>query len=331
MKTTSALIVDDSLLFREKLQQELERDINIRVVAKAADAYEAGRKITELAPDVVIVDVVMDGMDGIAFVRQLLPQYDVPVILISAHESVAPRARSIPGVQFLPKPADGNASAAELFYDQLRMWVRAAANQEPYDAGRAARLSSRLIAIGASTGGAEALESLLTALPSSMPPIVIAQHMPAAFTRSFAQRLNGRCRLSVKEAEDGDVVVAGQVYVAPGGKHMTIWRRNTRFSVSCEDNVSGSPICPCIDLLFQSVASAVKSAAIGVLLTGMGRDGAEGLKQIRDAGGKTIGQDEASSVIYGMPKAAFDLGAVSMQLDLRGIPGKLVELSQARQ
>lgn len=327
MKTMKTLIVDDSLLFREILHQELSRDVNIRVVGKAADAFEAGKRIVELTPDVLVVDVIMDRLNGVDFIKQLLPQYFLPVIMVSSDHSKRADAESIESVVFIEKPAESVLRQNHLFFDKVMAHIRAIANGEAYDAERVRRCGERLIAIGASTGGAEAIENVLTALPSSMPPILISQHMPAKFTKSFADRLNARCKLSVKEAEDGDAVIPGQVYIAPGGYHMGVRRRSNRYVVFCEENVSGSPVCPSVDVLFSSVAMAAGKAAAGVLLTGMGRDGADGLKKMHDAGSYTIGQDEHSSVIYGMPKAAYELGAVDVQMSLSRIPKKLTELS----
>lgn len=329
MKAMKAMIVDDSLMFREILHQELERDVNIKVVAKAADAFDAGKRIVEHKPDVLIVDVIMDKLNGIDFVKQLLPQYYLPVIIVSSDHAKRAEAESIPKVAFVEKPKEADLRRTQLFFSRILTRIRAIANQEEYSERHVEKISDRIMAIGASTGGAEAIETVLKDLPSAMPPIVISQHMPPKFTKSFAERLNSHCRLSVKEAEDGDLLIPGQVYIAPGGYHMSVRSRNDRYVVSCEENVSGSPICPSVDVLFHSVATAAGRMATGVLLTGMGRDGADGLAHMRRMGANTIGQDEASSVVYGMPKAAYDLGAVETQLSLQRIAKQMTDLAWA--
>lgn len=327
MKLTKVIVVDDSLLVREILQQELERDVSIKVVAKVADAFEARKKIIECNPDVLIVDVIMDKMSGIEFVQKLLPQHFVPVIMISADPSKRAPSEKIDSVVFFDKPQEGRLRHAEDFFAQLITQIKLIANNEE-GVCDCERIASKLIAIGASTGGAEAIEQILTALPPIMPPILISQHMPPKFTHTFAARLNTLCRLSVKEAQPGDVLIPGQVYVAPGGYHMSVKKREKKYIINCDENIDGSAICPNIDTLLTSVASAANKDAVGVLLTGMGKDGAAGLKKMRDAGSITIGQDRDSSVIYGMPKIAHELGAVQQQLPLSRIAKRLIELSR---
>lgn len=330
MKQTKVFIVDDSLLFREMLHRELERDPNVKVVAKASDPLEASRRIVESAPDVLIADVWMDKMNGIDFVRQLLPQYFLPAIIVSSDPANRPLAESIESVLFVDKPSDADSVQASLFFHTLLAKIRTVAGQEVFDLRKVQRVENKLIAIGASTGGAEALEILLTKLPSTMPPILVSQHMPPKFTKSFAERLNNSCSISVIEAKDGDLIMPGVAYIAPGGYHMSIRQRKNKYYIHCEENASQSPICPNIDMLFDSVAKYGPAESMGVLLTGMGRDGAKGLKAIRDAGRSTIGQDEESSVVYGMPKAAFDIGAVETQLPLQQIPQRLIKWAWER-
>lgn len=328
MKHIKVLIVDDSLLFREICAQELSRDANISVVAKAVDAFDASRKIEEYAPDILIVDVIMERMDGLEFIKQVLPQYFVPVIVVSSDPLNRVRAESIASVQFVEKPPEGRLRQTSSFFNELLARIRAITNGEVFDPRQFERISGKLIAVGASTGGAEAIESVLTELPAMMPPIVISQHMPPKFTKSFADRLNAVCRISVKEAEDGESVIPGQAYIAPGGYHMSVRARGGRYVIVCDENISGTPICPNIDMLFYSIAAGRIDRAAGVLLTGMGRDGADGLKKMRNAGCLTIGQDERTSVVYGMPKAAYESGAVEVQLPLNRIAGKLVEFAR---
>jgi len=323
MKPVKVLILDDSLLFREMLHQELERDINIKVVAKTGDVFEASRQITELMPDVLIVDVDIEVMNGIDFVKKLLPQYYLPVIIISSDGGNRAEAESCGAIAFYEKPL--NMQRDSIFFRNVTAKIKSIVNPEcqSFDMNK---INSKVIAVGASTGGAEAIEILLRELPPVMPPLIISQHMPAGFTRTFAERLNNNCRLSVKEAKDGDILIPGQAYISPGGFHMSIRGRDGRYQISCDANTAGNPICPSVDVLFTSVADLVGAAGIGVILTGMGRDGTAGMRKMHDAGCYTIGQNEASAVIYGMPKSAYDAGAVSKQLPLDKIAKKLVEI-----
>ena len=323
MKPIQVLILDDSLLFREMLHQELERDINIKVAAKTGDVFEASRQITELTPDVLIVDVYLDNMNGIEFVKQLLPQYYIPVIIVSGDGSKRSEAEDCGAVAFFEKSP--NMQRDNIFFRNVTAKIKSIANPDSqvFDMNK---MNSKVIAVGASTGGAEAIETVLKDLPPVMPPLIISQHMPAGFTRTFAERLNNTCRLSVKEAKDGDVLIPGQAYISPGGFHMSIRGRDGRYQICCMQNTQGNPICPSVDTLFASVADAAGISGIGVILTGMGRDGTVGMKKMRDAGCFTIGQNEASAVIYGMPKSAYEAGAVSVQLPLGKIAKKLVEI-----
>lgn len=321
MKPVNVIIVDDSLLLREVVSKELEKDINMHVVSKAADPFEARDQILQHKPDLLIVDVFMDKMNGIDFIKQLLPQYFLPVIMMSSVPEMRVEAEKINTVSFFDKPKENDAKANERFFNLIRAKVRAIVNEEKFHAEQIEKASDMLVAIGASTGGAEAIETVLKGLPSGMPPIVIAQHMPPKFTTSFTERLNNLCSLSVKEAENNDTPIPGHVYVAPGGYHMTLRSVAGKLSLSCSENVTNSPICPSVDMLFESVAKVCPGKnTLGILLTGMGKDGALGLQQMRNAGCRTIGQDEQSAVVYGMPKAAFEMGAVEKQLPLKKIP-----------
>jgi two-component system chemotaxis response regulator CheB len=328
MKPAKVMIVDDSLLLREALHKELSKDANIHVVAKAADPYEASKQIVELLPDVLIVDVFMDKMNGIDFVKQLLPQYFLPVLMISSKAYMRAEAEKIPTVTFFDKPREGGAKTSEHFYNLLRAGIRAAINRETLDQQKLATVARKLIAIGASTGGAEAIEKILKELPSLMPPILIAQHMPPRFTTTFTDRLNKLSKLSVKEAEDHDPLIPGQVYVAPGGYHMSLKQIGGQLGISCAPNQTENPVCPSVDILFDSVARYADGPnTLGVLLTGMGRDGANGLKAMFDTGCMTLGQDEQSCVVYGMPKAAQDLGAVRQELPAQQMPKAILDFA----
>lgn len=325
MKHTRILILDDSIMAREALQLELERDVNIKVVAKAASAYEARDKIVEHEPDILIADVNLGGMSGIEFVRKLLPQYYLPVIVISSNRNLADIAKSAMAVDFIPKPSGGGPEEMSLFAMTLIARIKAIV----YGASKLPDiplLSDSMIAIGASTGGVEAIKTIITSLPCVMPAIVIAQHMPGKFTRSFADQLNATSQLSVKEAEDGDMLIPGQVYVAPGGMHTCVASNKFRRQLNITPNANHSSLCPSVDMLFTSVSKLNFTRSIGVILTGMGKDGAAGLKLMHANGSHTIGQDEDSSVVYGMPKIAYEDGSVDYRLPLNEIAAKIQAL-----
>jgi len=327
MKKATVLILDDSLFAREVLHQGLEQDSNIKVVAKTSNVYEARDKIIQYKPDILIADVHLPEMNGIDFVKKLLPQYFLPVILISCDPSVREPAEKSGAIAFLEKSSNDLTAHKSLFIKNLIVLIRNIINMEEPFKRDIIDISSKIIAIGASTGGAEAIETVLKELPSSLPPIVISQHMPAKFTYTFANRLNNLCRLSVKEASDGDVLLPGQVYISPGGYNTVVKKKNDEYIINCLKNKMHINTCPNIDIMFDSVAAlAPDTVSIGILLTGMGKDGAEGLKNMRDSGCKTIIQDEETSVVYGMPKAAFDIGASDTQLPLGVIAKKITSL-----
>lgn len=325
MKSTTILVLDDSILAREAFQQELELDSNIKVVAKASSAYDARDKIIEYEPDIMIADVNLGGMSGTDFLRKLLPQHYLPVILVSSDHSLGEVSKLVRAVDFIPKPIHGGPEEMSLFCRRLIARIKTIVAKDSFK-GNVDRLSESLVAIGASTGGAQAIEYIIKELPSVMPPIVVAQHMPPVFTHTFAYRLNTLSRLSVKEAVDGDILIPGQVYVAPGGMHTVVKKRNFRYTLSCVPNTSNSSLCPSVDMLFDSVADLDHTRSVGVILTGMGKDGSVGLKRMHNGGSKIIGQDELSSVVYGMPKAAYDEGSVDYQLPLEKISSKILEL-----
>ncbi|WP_234978342.1 protein-glutamate methylesterase/protein-glutamine glutaminase [Bacillus tuaregi] len=323
------IIVDDSIVFREVLAMGVSIDPAIEVVAKAVDPFDARDQLLQYHPDVMICDVQMPRMNGIEFINRLLPQYPIPVIVVTQISSAVFDALNAGAVDFVTKPNVQSPVSVEDFINDLIFKIKIAAQSKvsiPEPSPDKARIAvgkldtNRLIAMGASTGGTEALFSIIKALPSSMPGILIVQHIPSVFSRMFAERLNNQTALNVKEAEDGDVMKQGQVLVAPGGKHMRIkrWRDTYKVEILAEDKVNGH--CPSIDVLFESVAKEAGRQAIGIILTGMGYDGAKGLLAIRRKGGRTIGQDEETSVVYGMPKASFNIGAVEKQAPLHQIP-----------
>lgn len=323
------LIVDDSLVFREVIAKGISSDPNIEVVAKAVDPFDAREKILEFRPDVMTCDVEMPKMNGIEFIRRLLPQYPLPIIVVSMISDAVFDAMNAGAVDFVNKPDTQTMPRHEEFINELigKIKIAAASNVKIQVANGKSSISTNLevdskkiIAIGASTGGTEALFHLLMCLPRKMPGIVIVQHIPPVFSKMFADRLNAQTQFIAKEAETGDYVEQGKVLIAPGGKQMRIKRIGNKYKVEVFDGEKVNGHCPSIDILFESVAKEANSKAIGVILTGMGYDGAKGLLSIRRKGGRTIGQDEQSSVVYGMPKVAYNIGAVERQAPLQKIP-----------
>lgn len=329
------LVVDDSIVFREAIIRGIETDINIKVVAKAAEPFEARDKILEWEPDVMTCDIEMPRMNGIEFVRRLLPQYSIPVIIVSSLSEAVFDAMDAGAVDFVAKPVDKSSGNMQVFIRELiaKIKVAAVSKVTPHNAVTAARTAydnhfpeNRIIAMGASTGGTEALCSILMQLPADIPGIVIVQHIPPVFSRIFSERLNNQTSLTVKEAEDGDYVEKGKVLIAPGDRHMCVNKIGDRYKVEVFDGEKISGHCPSVDMLFDSVSKKAGNEAIGIILTGMGYDGARGLLAMKRKGARTIGQDEKSCVVYGMPKAAYDIGAVELQVPLSGIPRTLINM-----
>lgn len=344
-RRTRVLIVDDSATVREVFSRELARDPDIEVVGASPDPYAARDKIVNLKPDVVTLDIEMPRMDGLTFLRKLMRHHPLPVIIVSSLTpqggSLALEAIDLGAVDVMCKP--GAAYSVGDMALQLREKVKAAAlvrvtrrDGETVAASPPARLSLQrtthaVVAIGASTGGTQALQGILTALPANSPGIVIVQHMPEHFTRSFADRLNGLCAMEVKEAEDGDTVAPGRVLIAPGNFHMLLQRSGAVYKVAVKQGPLVSRHRPSVDVLFKSVARYAGSNAVGVICTGMGADGAAGLKEMRDAGAETVAQDEASCVVFGMPKEAIQRGAAGLVAPLRNLPGLILELAARKQ
>lgn len=327
------LIVDDSLLFRETLAKAMEADPAIRVVGTAPDAYQARDMILKYEPDVMTLDVELPRMSGIEFLRKLMPQYPIPVVMVSAISESVFDALTAGAVDFVTKPNARTGQALDSMISELIVKIKIAstANVGHWKENRGPQISRKdkfdrnmIIAIGASTGGTEALAGLIKSFPREMPGIVIVQHIPPVFSRMFADRLNNNCSLEVKEAAHLDAVYPGRVLIAPGDRHMRLQRKNGQYvvEVSTGEKVSGH--CPSVDVLFESVAVEAGRKAIGVILTGMGSDGAQGLLKMKNAGAFTIGQDQKSSVVYGMPKVAMELGAVREQLPLSKIPERIM-------
>lgn len=331
-KKTNVLIIDDSALVRQILTKLLESDNDIKVVGTAADPLIGTEKIKKLQPDVITLDVEMPRMDGLEFLERLMRLHPIPVVMVSSLTQTGAeatiRALELGAVEFVGKPkfdlAEGLAGLRQELCDKIKAAARARVTRRALPPpSKGAPLASKgfttteaVIAIGASTGGVEALAYVLKSVPPDCPAILVTQHMPEGFTKSFAARLNSLCAATVTEAEDGARVLPGHVYIAPGSQHLSLKRSGANYvcSVKGTDRVSGH--CPSVDVLFRSVAAAAGKNAVGAILTGMGRDGAEGLLQMRAAGAPTFGQDEASCVVYGMPRAAFEIGAVQTQVGL---------------
>ena len=334
MRQIRVLVVEDSLVFRELLIQRLNEDPAIQVVAAAKDPFEARDAIIQYQPDVMTLDIELPHMNGIEFLRKLMPQYPLPVVVISSLSDKVFDALNAGAVDFVAKPSGATRAQLEAIMKNeipAKIKVASIAKLGSWKRTQAQAVGQVLsnenhnlvVAIGASTGGTEAIAAVLEEFGTDIPGVVIVQHMPAGFTEMYANRLNGRCRVQVKEAKSGDPVVPGQVLIAPGGDaHMQLVNRNGGYQVVIRKGEKVNRHCPSVDVLFHSVAEAAGSRAIGIILTGMGGDGAKGLLAMRKAGARTIGQDESTCVVYGMPKVAHEIGAVEYQEKLSDIARK---------
>lgn len=335
------MVVDDSAIVRKILSETIAMETDMEVVATAPDPYVARDKILQLKPDVITLDIEMPRMDGLTFLKKLMKFHPLPVIIISsltkASCEISLEALASGAVEVMEKPG-GPYSIGEL-REGLAQKLRAAAGAKvsppaprpalikPAPLPLAGMQNDMVIAIGASTGGTEAIHDVLTQLPANIPGIVITQHIPKQFSTSFAKRLDSACPFEVKEAEDGDEVRPGRALVAPGDFHMVLRSKAGGYFVQVQD---GPKICyqrPAVDVMFASVANVAKSHAVGVLLTGMGADGAQGMLSMRNAGARTIAQDEQTCVVYGMPREAARLNAAEQILPLPNIPGSIVKLA----
>ena len=331
MRQIRVLVVEDSLVFRELLVQALNVDPAITVVAVAKDAFEARDAIVEHRPDVMTLDIEMPGMSGIEFLRKLMPQYPLPVVMISSLSDKVFDALSAGAVDFVAKPVGASRAQMEAFArNELPVKIKIASVAKVSDwkktpaqlAGQAVSTEqkNKIIAIGASTGGTEAIAAVLNDFGTDLPGVVVVQHMPPGFTEMYANRLNNQCRVRVKEARSGDMVLPGQVLIAPGGNaHMQVVKASGGYQVVNRTGAKVNGHCPSVDVMFHSVAEVAGKNALGIILTGMGGDGAKGLLAMRKAGARTIGQDASTCVVYGMPKVAYDLGAVEYQEKLSDI------------
>jgi two-component system chemotaxis response regulator CheB len=354
------LIVDDSASVRQTLTEILDSDPQIEVMGSASDPFIAARRIQEEVPDVITLDVEMPRMDGITFLRRLMAQRPVPVVMCSSlteqGSETLMQALEAGAVDIILKPRVGAAqflldakvricdvvraaARARLKGAPARALPRAAHSRAPQEkltadamlpppiAGQAmARTTESVVCIGASTGGTESLKVVLEALPASSPGIVVVQHMPEKFTAAFARRLDSLCQVEVKEAADGDTVLRGRVLIAPGDRHTMLQRSGARYYVSVKEGPLVSRHRPSVDVLFRSAARFAGANAIGIIMTGMGDDGAHGLAEMRGAGAFTIAQDEATSVVFGMPKEAIELGAVERVLPLELLAAEILRV-----
>lgn len=331
MRQIRVLVVEDSLVFRELMVQNLNKDPAIQVVAAVRDPFEARDALIEYKPDVMTLDLELPRMNGIDFLRMLMPQYPLPVVVVSGASDKVFDALNAGAVEFVEKPKATERSQLEAFVrNELPIKIKIASIAHIGNIKKASRAVTKpsipidnkemIVAIGASTGGTEAIAAVIKEFGNDIPGVVIVQHMPAGFTEMYARRLDDECRVHVKEAKTGDPVLPGQVLLAPGGDaHMQLVRMNGGYQVICKKGPKVNGHCPSVDVLFHSVAEVAGKRALGIILTGMGGDGAKGLLAMRQAGARTIGQDESTCIVYGMPKVAYELGAVEYQEKLPDI------------
>lgn len=338
------LIIDDSAMIRKVFEQELSKDPDIEVVGTAPDPFVGRDKIVYLKPDVITLDIEMPRMDGLTFLEKLMKHYPLPVVVVSSLAKkggdVALKAMELGAVEVLCKP--GTAYSVGDMSEQLIEKVKAAAqvtvskrsgvvSSSSAIAGGApmasigVKTTNKIIAIGASTGGTEALKEVITRLPANSPPVVVVQHMPQNFTKAFAERLNQLSQVQVKEAEDGEYLATGKVLIAPGNQHMEIRRSGINYYVTLFDGPMVFHQRPAVEHLFNSVAQYAGQNAVGAILTGMGKDGAQGLLAMRNAGAATVAQDERTCIVFGMPKEAIDLGAAQVIKPLPQIAQTLLD------
>ncbi|MBP7460667.1 MAG: chemotaxis response regulator protein-glutamate methylesterase [Candidatus Delongbacteria bacterium] len=352
-KSIRVLIVDDSAVVRQTLESLLSSDHDIQVIGTAADPILAAHKLEEEVPDVITLDIEMPRMDGLTFLQHLMSQHPIPVVICSSltekSSETGLKALEYGAVDIITKPKVNTKQFLEESRVLICDTVKAAAQvnvqrlilapklkvQPKYSAdvimdkpkGRAMfGTTEKVVLVGASTGGTEALRELLSMLPADIPGIVIVQHMPENFTRAFAQRLNQLCRIGVKEAENNDTVLRGHALIAPGNHHLLLKRSGTRYYVEVRDGPLVSRHRPSVDVLFRSGARYAGKNALGIIMTGMGDDGAKGLLELKDSGASTIAQDEKSCVVFGMPKEAILLGAANKILPLDQLAGEIAGL-----
>lgn len=340
------LVIDDSALIRNILKEIINEQSDMMVVGSAPDPLVAREMIRSLNPDVLTLDIEMPNMNGLSFLKRLMRVRPMPVVMLSSHtqegSDIAFRALAMGAVDFVGKPVAGETTDddyTQLIVEKIRGAYAARDKIEPLDInratgdadevlpmlGNASVAQSKVIVIGASTGGAEALKDILTAMPEDCPPILIAQHMPGTFTKLFAKRLDGLCKITVKEAEDEEPALPGHAYVAPGGFHLRVERHGGRgYGIKLTQDAPVNLHRPSVDVLFNSAAESAGADGVGAILTGMGKDGAVGLLAMRNKGAFTVAQDEASSIVFGMPKEAIDIGAAEAIAPLNQIARRIM-------
>lgn len=330
MRKIKLLVVDDSILFREVLSRYIRQDAEIDVIGTAGDPYSARDMILKYEPDVMTLDIEMPRMNGVAFLKKLLPQYYIPVIVVSSSAEQKQASVDSGAVEFIQKPLARTTAEMQNFAAEICRAVKSAytsgktdhheepavTHREVFTPAKRFRKSDVVLALGASTGGTEALEQVIRNLPADSPATLVVQHMPAGFTKMYSDRLNKNCPMEVKEAEDGDRLRRGLVIIGAGEHQLRLCRDARGYYVTSRPGEKVSGHCPSVDVLFSSVAETARSNAIGVILTGMGHDGADGLLKMHKAGAFTIGQDKETCVVYGMPMEAYNLGAVQVQAPL---------------
>ena len=353
MGKTRVLIIDDSALVRKMLTEIIDADPELEVVGAVPDPYVARRKIKELRPQVLTLDVEMPRMDGLTFLKNLMRLHPLPVVMVSSltqkGAEVTLQALELGAIDFVAKPQAGIARQLGTYAQEITEKIKAAAGVprqalEGAGAGGAApsragptaepasrpfRTTDRVVAVGASTGGTEAIKAVLQAMPWDGPGMVVTQHIPESFSAPFATRMDRSSAMTVREAQDGDVVLPGHAFIAPGDRHLLLARDGARYVCRLSDGPPVNRHRPAVDVLFDSVAQNAGVNAVGVLLTGMGSDGAAGMERLRATGAPTIAQDQATSIVWGMPGEAVRRGAADFVLGLRHIAAKVIELSEA--
>jgi two-component system chemotaxis response regulator CheB len=352
-KPIRVLIVDDSAVVRQAMADLISSDPDLEVMATAGDPFVAAQRIKAELPDVITLDVEMPRMDGLTFLRRLMSQHPIPVVmcssLVGANTDTLSAALAAGAVDIICKPQVGvrgfledsriticdavkaaaQAKLSALKPGKVEAKLTADAMLPPPNGAAMLKTTESIIAVGASTGGTEALKLFLSQMPLDCPPIVVVQHMPEAFTAAFARRLDGECAITVKEARDGDRLLRGHALIAPGARHTLLRRSGASYTVEVKDGPLVSRHKPSVDVLFRSVARYAGRNAIGVIMTGMGDDGARGLKEMRDAGARTLGQDQETSVVYGMPKEAKRMGGVEEEAPLQRLAPAALRLAHA--
>lgn len=354
MNKISVMIIDDSAVMRKFLTDTIESDRRFEVVGTAMDPYIAANKIPKLKPDVITLDIEMPRMDGLTFLSKLMIANPLPVIMVSTltekGATATMKALELGALDFVTKPNIDNEASKEAFKNDLleklagatssKITARAPVNLEVAEKFSADVIlkkadpvknkthSDRIIAIGASTGGTEVIDAILTGLPDNLPGIVITQHMPEKFTEAFANRVNSKSKLLVKEAEDGERLYSGMALIAPGGLHMLLRSDSKGYYVEINDGPPVNRHKPSVDVLYRSVVQSAGELCLGIICTGMGNDGAAGMKELRDAGARTIGQNESSCIVYGMPREAFRLGGIQKETDIEGIIQEIIQFSR---